>query len=75
MIAAFVHFYSMIVLVAVLVSWLRLPPTNPLQNVLDTLTEPALKPLRKILPPAGGLDFSPIILLLGLQALGRFLRF
>ena len=68
-----IDLYSMVVLIAVLVSWFQLPPRHPVRQVLDTLTEPALKPIRKILPPMGGLDFSPIVLLFGLHALKRLL--
>ena len=73
MIAAFLEFYMMIVFAAVILSWLRLPPTNPVVQVLGRLTEPFLKPIRKAIPPSGGLDFSPIILLLGVQLLRGFL--
>ncbi len=73
MIAAFLEFYTMIVFAAVILSWLRLPPTNPVVQVLGSLTEPFLKPIRKAIPPSGGLDFSPIILLLGVQILRGFL--
>ena len=73
MIAAFLEFYTMIVFAAVILSWLRLPPTNPVVQILGRLTEPFLKPIRKAIPPSGGLDFSPIILLLGVQLLRGFL--
>ena len=73
MIAAFLEFYTMIVFAAVLLSWLRLPPTTPVVQILGRLTAPFLKPIRKAIPPSGGLDFSPIILLLGVQLLRGFL--
>ena len=38
------------------------------------LTEPVLEPIRNLLPPMGGLDFSPMVLLMGLQVLRGFLR-
>jgi YggT family protein len=69
MIPAFLEFYTMVVLAAVILSWLRLPPQNPVVQVLDALTEPFLKPIRKLIPASGGMDFSPIILLLGVQLL------
>lgn len=40
---------------------------------LRRLTEPMMKPVRKILPPMGGLDFSPIIVLIGLSVLQNIL--
>ena len=37
---------------------------NQLATFLDTVTRPILEPLRRIIPPLGGIDISPIILLL-----------
>ena len=61
--------YSLIVFGAVIVSWIQLPPTNPVVRFLETLTEPALAPIRRVLPDMGGLDFSPLVLLIGLRML------
>ncbi|HEY3500006.1 MAG TPA: YggT family protein [Polyangiaceae bacterium] len=68
-----IDLYSLIVLVAVVLSWLRLSPENPVVRVVSFLTEPVLEPLRKILPDLGGLDFSAMILLIGLQLIKRLL--
>lgn len=38
---------------------------------LRRITEPVMKPVRKIIPPMGGMDFSPIIVLIGLSVLQR----
>ena len=59
--------YSLIVLGAVIISWVQLPPTHPVANFLHVMTEPVLGPLRRVLPPMGGLDFSPLVLLIGLR--------
>jgi YggT family protein len=59
--------YSLIVLVRVITSWIQLPPDNPVVYYTRMLTEPLLEPIRKILPPTAGLDFSPLILLLLLR--------
>ena len=73
--AKLIDFYSLVVLVAVITSWIQLPPRHPVVQFTRMLVEPALAPIRKILPPMGGLDFSPLILLFGLQALkGLLLR-
>ncbi|MBF7071994.1 YggT family protein [Glaciecola sp. MH2013] len=42
---------------------------NPMQYVLHQLTEPMLAPIRRVLPVIGGLDFSPLVLILGIQFL------
>lgn len=59
--------YSLIVFVAVILSWLPLGVDNPFVRVIRALTEPILGPVRRILPSAGGLDFSPIVVLVVLQ--------
>ena len=60
---------SLVVIGAVIVSWMRLPRAHPIVGVIYTLTEPALAPIRRALPAMGGLDFSPMVLLFGLQLL------
>ena len=42
-------------------------------NALDRLTEPLYRPIRKLLPDFGGIDFSPLILLLLIQVLRMLL--
>ena len=64
-----IDIYTYIVLGSVLVSWIQLPRDHPIMRIFDTLVEPALKPIRSILPASGGLDFSPIVLLFGLYFL------
>ena len=65
--------YSLIVFGAVIASWVQLPPANPIANFLRAMTEPALAPIRSVLPDMGGLDFSPFVLLLAVRMLRRVL--
>ena len=69
-----IDIYTYVVLGAVLISWVNLPRDNPVVKTLDALTEPLLKPIRSVLPASSGIDFSPLVLLLGLQVLTGFLR-
>ena len=46
---------------------------NPITRTLMDITEPILAPVRRIMPPMGGLDFSPTIVLLLLFVLQRVL--
>lgn len=62
-----IDLYTLIVFVAVVISWFQLPLDNPVSRLTRTLTEPALAPIRKLVPPVGGLDFSPMILLVLLR--------
>ena len=68
-IAKFIEVYSYIVLASVLISWVGLPRDHQVVEVLDTFTEPLLKPIRNIMPDTGGIDFSPIVLLVLLNVL------
>ena len=68
-----IDLYSLIVLVAVIMSWSQLPPSNPIARFVHAATEPVLGPIRRALPPMGGLDFSPMVLLIGLQMLRNIL--
>jgi YggT family protein len=61
--------YSLVVLAAVVMSWAQVGRRHPLARLVYDLTEPALAPLRRLLPAVGGLDFSPMVLLLILRAL------
>ena len=65
--------YSLILFVAVILSWINLSEDNPIVRIVRQLTEPVLAPLRKVLPPVAGLDLSPIVLLLGIRLLQRLL--
>ena len=59
--------YSYVVFGSVMVSWIGLPQDHQIVSILRKLTEPLLSPIRQILPSAGGLDFSPLVLIVGLR--------
>ncbi len=61
--------YSLVIAGAVIVSWIELPQNHPVVQLVRALTEPALRPIRRMLPSMGGLDLSPMVLLIGLQFL------
>ena len=67
-----IDMYSLVVFVAVILSWVQVPHNNPVSQFVNTLTEPLLGPIRRALPVMGGLDFSPMVLLIGLQILKGF---
>ena len=73
LLARLIDLYSFVVLAAVLLSWVRLDRRNPLATLVRGLTEPVLAPIRRVLPPMGGLDFSPMVLLIALQLVKDFL--
>ncbi len=69
-----IELYKYIVIAAVILSWLMaFGVVNPynrfvrsLAEALAAVTEPLLRPIRRALPDMGGLDLSPLVLLLGL---------
>jgi YggT family protein len=67
--ASLIDLYSLVVLVAVILSWVPLDRRNPLVTITHALTEPVLAPIRRVIPPMGGLDLSAMVLLIALQIL------
>ncbi|MBN2305216.1 MAG: YggT family protein [Anaerolineae bacterium] len=68
-----VYVYSFVILARVLMSWVQIDPNSPLARAIYDLTEPVLAPVRNLLPPAAGLDFSPIIVIILLQVISSML--
>ena len=72
LIIAVLDIYKWVVIAAVIVSWLTAfnvinshnNVVRSLLRILWALTEPVFRPIRKIIPPIGGLDLSPIIVFL-----------
>lgn len=63
---------TLVVFVDVILSFV-LNPFHPVRRALDSVVEPMLAPIRRVLPPAGGLDFSPAVLMILIQIIGRVL--
>jgi YggT family protein len=64
--------YTYLIIASAILSWLvafnvvntRNDVVRSIWNFLDAVTEPALRPIRRILPNLGGIDISPVILIL-----------
>ena len=54
-----------VVLISAVFSWVN--PQAPMADLFDALSRPLLRPFRRFIPPVGGVDLSPLALLLGLQ--------
>ena len=65
--------YSMVVLAAVVLSWIQLSPDNPAVRFTRAVVDPVLEPIRRLLPSFGGFDLSPMVLLLAISVLRRVL--
>ena len=68
--------YSWVLLARALVSWIpNLDPYNPAVQVLYQVTEPVLEPIRKIIPPLGGMmDISILVAFFAIIVLEQILR-
>jgi YggT family protein len=60
------------ILAYVLMSYF-MDPYHPLRLFVARIVEPLLNPIRQIIPPVGMVDFSPLVLLLLVQLVGRLL--
>ena len=58
-----------VVLLRVILSWVSPGGYHPIAAILISLTEPLIRPVRRLIPPIGGLDLAPLFVLIGLQAL------
>ena len=67
------HFYMWIVIARAVLSWVNPDPYNPIVRFIHNITEPVLYRIRTKLPlDFGGIDFSPIIVILGIIFLQNF---
>ncbi|MBU4484663.1 YggT family protein [bacterium] len=62
-----INIYTFVIIIAVLISWVKPDPYNPIVRILHQLTEPVFARVRRFMPRAIfriGLDLSPIIVLI-----------
>ena len=69
--------YIILIFARVIFSWIRVDPYHPvwgpiLRFVFQS-TEPIMQPIRNLLPSMGGLDFTPIIVLIGMDFVRRII--
>ncbi|MGH8223560.1 MAG: YggT family protein, partial [Woeseiaceae bacterium] len=62
------------VIIRIILSWIAPHTYNPLTAVVSSLADPVLAPFRRIIPPLGGIDISPIFALVLLQAVQIYLQ-
>jgi YggT family protein len=66
--------YTYVIFGAVILSWVPSLRENPIGRGIEAVTEPVFAQVRKLLPPLGGMDLSPILVLVTLGILKRLLR-
>ena len=63
---------TLLVFVYILSTWV-FPPFHSFRQTIASIVEPMLAPIRRLIPPAGMIDFSPFILLIIIQVLATIL--
>jgi YggT family protein len=74
--AEIVHYvlwlYMWVIIIRALISWVNPDPWNPIVRFLYQVTEPVLRPIRRLFPNTA-IDFSPLVVILGIYFLQAFL--
>ena len=72
MISLLANILTILIIIWVVVSWI-LPPYHPLREALDRIVDPMLAPIRRVIPMAGMIDLSPMILIILIELITRIL--
>lgn len=76
LIISLLNLFSFAIFARAILSFFPLSPSSPMASLaqfLYRITEPVLAPIRRVLPPMGGLDLSPLVVIIGIQILTSFL--
>lgn len=73
-VAMVVNIYYIAILASIILSWVAMGSYNPTIVLINQLAEPVLAPFRKLIPPIGGLDLSPILVFLAINVVQIVLR-
>lgn len=73
LISTIINVFIYSIFATVILSWINPGAHNPVVTLLYKITEPVMQPFQRIIPPMGGMDFSPIAALLALQVLKMLL--
>ena len=74
-----ISFINILIQVVVLLVFVKIvlsyfmDPYHPVRQTIDSIVEPMLAPIRRIIPPIGMIDFSPLVLIIVIQVVGRIL--
>ncbi|MEO0575208.1 MAG: YggT family protein [Pseudomonadota bacterium] len=63
---ASIQLFIFAIIISVVISWIAPGNYNPASTLINDLVEPLLRPIRKLIPPMGGLDLSPLVAMLAL---------
>jgi YggT family protein len=74
-----VSFINILIQVVILLVFVKIvlsyfmDPYHPVRQAIDSIVEPMLAPIRRIIPPIGMIDFSPLVLIIIINVVGRLL--
>ena len=68
-----INIFLFAILIQVIISWINPGSFNPALSLIHSLTEPLLGPVRRRMPEMGGLDLSPMVVMIGLVVLEMLL--
>ncbi len=69
----FLTIYMYVVIARAVMSWFNPNPYNGFVRFIYQITDPVLDKVRQIIPPIGGLDLSPVIIIFAILFLDKFL--
>jgi YggT family protein len=73
LISSLIQLLVLVVIIHAVLSFF-MPPYDPIRQTLDRFVNPMLNPIRRVIPPVSGIDFSPFVLIILLQVLGSIVR-
>jgi YggT family protein len=68
-----INIFLFAILIQVIISWINPGSHNPAISLIHSLTEPLLAPVRRMLPQMGGIDLTPMVVMIGLFLLEMLL--
>jgi len=74
LVALLLKFYFFAIILMIILSWVAPGTNSPAVLLLFQLTEPVMAPFRKVIPPLGGLDLSPLVVFIVINMLNEVLR-
>lgn len=74
LLAAMIQLLILAILARAVLSWFVRDPYNPIMQVLNSITEPILEPLRRIMPRMGMMDFTPLVAIIVLSIIAGMVR-
>lgn len=67
LLAALIQLLILAILARAVLSWFVRDPSNPIMQALNSITDPILEPLRRIMPRMGMMDFTPLVAIIVLS--------